>query len=93
MGAVVAAVEAVFEGGGAEGRQAVDWVRRWARYCLSRSWSGMRARRWRASRGIESEAHRGRLLEFDLDAAAGGVFDGLLGLVVETVACETASEG
>ena len=43
--------------------------------------------------GESSEAHRGRLLEFDRDAAAGGVFDGLLGLVVEIVASETASEG
>ena len=32
------------------------------------------------------EAHRGRLLEFDLDSAAGGVFDGLFGLFVEVVA-------
>ena len=31
-------------------------------------------------------AHRGRLLEFDIDAAAPGVFDGLLGLIVEVVA-------
>ena len=31
------------------------------------------------------EAHRGRLLELDLDSAAGGVFDGLFGLVVEVV--------
>jgi len=30
-------------------------------------------------------AHRGRLLEGDADAAARGVFDGLLGLVVEVV--------
>ena len=30
-------------------------------------------------------AHRGRLLELDLDAAAGGAFDGLLGLVAEAV--------
>ena len=28
-------------------------------------------------------AHRGRFLEGDVDAAAGGAFDGLLGLVVE----------
>ena len=32
------------------------------------------------------EAHRGRLLEGDADAAARGVFDGLFGLVVEAVA-------
>ena len=31
------------------------------------------------------EAHRGRLLELDLDSAAGGVFDGLSGLAVEVV--------
>ena len=30
-------------------------------------------------------AHRGRLLESDIDAAARGVFDGLLGLVVEVL--------
>ena len=36
-------------------------------------------------------AHRGRLLEFDLDAAAGGVCDGLLGLVVEVVAPQAAA--
>ena len=30
-------------------------------------------------------AHRGRFLEGDVDAAAGGVFDGLLGLVGEVV--------
>ena len=31
-------------------------------------------------------AHRGRLLECDIEAAARGVFDGLLGLIVEVVA-------
>ena len=37
-------------------------------------------------------AHRGRLLKLDLDATAGGVFDGLLGLVVEVVvALQTAT--
>ena len=36
-------------------------------------------------------AHRGRLLELDLDAAAGGVFDGLLGLVVEAVLPQAAT--
>ena len=36
-------------------------------------------------------AHRGRLLEFDLDAAAGGVCDGLLRLVVEVVAPQAAA--
>ena len=30
-------------------------------------------------------AHRDRLLKLDLDATAGGVFDGLLDLVVEVV--------
>ena len=39
--------------------------------------------------GESSGAHRGRLLYLDIDAAAGGVFDGLLDLVVETVAFET----
>ncbi len=36
-------------------------------------------------------AHRGRFLELDLDAAAGGVFDGLLGLVVEAVVLQAAA--
>ena len=36
-------------------------------------------------------AHRGRLLKLDLDATAGGVFDGLLGLVVEVVALQAAT--
>ena len=33
------------------------------------------------------------VLEFDRDAAAGGVLYGLLGLVTESVMSETASEG
>ena len=36
-------------------------------------------------------AHRGRFLELDLDAAASGVFDGLLGLVVEAVVLQAAA--
>jgi hypothetical protein len=36
-------------------------------------------------------AHRGRLLKSDLDAAAGGVFDGLLGLVIEAVVLQAAT--
>ena len=36
-------------------------------------------------------AHRGRLLKLDLDATAGGLFDGLLGLVVEVVAPQAAT--
>ena len=36
-------------------------------------------------------AHRGRFLEGDVDAAAGGVFDGLLGLVVEIVVPQAAA--
>ena len=36
-------------------------------------------------------AHRGRFLEMDLDAAAGGVFDGLLGLVGEVVGPQAAA--
>ena len=36
-------------------------------------------------------AHRGCFLELDLDAAAGGVFDGLLRLVVEVVAPQAAA--
>jgi hypothetical protein len=37
-------------------------------------------------------AHRGRLLERDIDAAASGVFDGLLGLVVEVVVLQAVTE-
>ena len=37
-------------------------------------------------------AHRGRLLEGDADAAASGVFDGLLGLVVEVVVPQAVAE-
>ena len=37
-------------------------------------------------------AHRGRLLECDIDAAARGVFDGLLGLVVEVVVRQAVTE-
>ena len=36
-------------------------------------------------------AHRGRLLKSDLDAAAGGVFDCLLGLVVKDVHAQAAT--
>ena len=35
-------------------------------------------------------AHRGRLLEGEFDAAAGGVLDCLLCVLVETVVCQTA---
>ena len=37
-------------------------------------------------------AHRGRLLEIDADAAASGVFDGLLGLVVALVGPQAVAE-
>jgi len=37
-------------------------------------------------------AHRGRLLECDIDAAARGVFDGLLGLVVQVVVRQAVTE-
>ena len=37
-------------------------------------------------------AHRGRLLEGDADAAARGVSDGLLGLVVEVVVPQAVAE-
>jgi len=36
-------------------------------------------------------AHRGRLLNLNLDVAAGGVFDDLPGLVVEAVALQAAT--
>ena len=37
-------------------------------------------------------AHRGRLLESDVDTASRGVFDGLLGLVVEAIALQAVAE-
>jgi hypothetical protein len=37
-------------------------------------------------------AHRGRLLEGDANAAASGVFDGLLGLFVEVVVLQAVTE-
>jgi hypothetical protein len=37
-------------------------------------------------------AHRDRLLEGDADAAASGVFDGLLGLFVEVVELQAVTE-
>ena len=36
-------------------------------------------------------AHRGRLLESDIDTASRGVFDGLLGLVVEAVVLQAVA--
>ena len=36
-------------------------------------------------------AHRGRLLEGDADAAARGVFDGLLGLIAQVVVLQAAT--
>ena len=82
MGGVVAAMEAVFEGaqkaGGGLG-EAVDEI-------LPESLVGDAGEAVAGVAGKWGEAHRGRLLEFDLDATAGGVFDGLLGLVVEAVA-------
>ena len=36
-------------------------------------------------------AHRGRLLELDIDTAAHGVFDGLFGLVVEFVVLQAVA--
>merc|ERR1740130_1730966 len=56
------------------------------------AWSTNRSTTPSASRGEPGVgtpgggvAHRGRLLELDFDAAARGVLDGLLGLVVELV--------
>ena len=91
MGGVVAAMEAVFEGaqkaGGGLG-EAVDEI-------LPESLVGDAGEAVTGVAGESSEAHRGRLLEFDRDAAAGGVFDGLLDLLADNldVASETASEG
>ena len=45
-------------------------------------------RLFRVGRGAD---HRGRLLETDIDAVAGGVCDGLLGLVVEKVLLQAAA--
>eukprot|EP00964_Phaeocystis_antarctica_P009106 scaffold4936_cov73-Phaeocystis_antarctica.AAC.1 len=50
--------------------------------------STLPSRAWRTVAGV---AHRGRLLKLDLDATAGGVFDGLLGLVVELVELQAAT--
>ena len=36
-------------------------------------------------------AHRGRLLELDIDTASRGVFDGLLGLVVEVIVLQAVA--
>ena len=36
-------------------------------------------------------AHRGRLLEFDIDTASRGVFDGPLGLVVEVIVLQAVA--
>ena len=79
-------LEAVLEGA-ERGWQAVEWARRWARHGLVR-WSGTRARRWWAVVGVAGEAgeaHRGRMLGSDRDAAGGGVFDGSLVLVGKAV--------
>ena len=49
-----------------------------------------------AARAAESGggvAHRGRLLELDLNAAAGGVSDGLFGLVIEHVVLQAVTGG
>ena len=51
-------------------------------------WASRVSRARRAGGGV---AHRGRLLKMDLDATAGGVFDGLLGLVAEAVALQAAT--
>ena len=49
------------------------------------------SRRASRARRAAAWAHRGRLLKMDLDATAGGVFDGLLGLVVEMVVLQAAT--
>ena len=36
-------------------------------------------------------AHRGRLLELDIDTVSRGVFDGLLGLVVEVIVLQAVA--
>ena len=36
-------------------------------------------------------SHRGRLLEFDIDTASRGVFDGLLGLLIHVVALQAVA--
>ena len=51
-------------------------------------WASRVSRARRAGGGV---AHRGRLLKMDLDATAGGVFDGLLGLIVEAIAEQAAT--
>ena len=76
------------------------WSGKWARHRLSR-WSGDAGE---AAVGVAGEsgesgvgtpgggvAHRGRLLELDIDTAAHGVFDGLFGLVVEFVVLQAVA--
>ena len=61
------------------------WVRRWARHGLSRS--GVAGESGESDVGTPGGgvAHRGRLLELDIDTASRGVFDGPFRLVVEVV--------
>ena len=62
------------------------WTRRW--------WASRASRASRASLASlpgGGEAHRDHLLKLGLDATADGVFDGLLGLVVEVVPPQAAT--
>ena len=87
MGEVAAAVEAVLEGRAQGRRRSVNEEMGEAR-TESLVWDA-----GEAVVGVAGESgapggsmtHRDRLLEDDADAAARGVFDGLLGLVVEFV--------
>ena len=98
MGEVAAAVEVVFEGA----RRAGGGVGEVVGEARAESLVGDVGEAVVGVAGESSEpgvgtpgsgvAHRGRLLECDIDAAARGVFDGLLGLVVEVVAPQAVTE-
>jgi hypothetical protein len=76
----------------------MEWARRWARHGLlgdvGGAVVGVAGESSRSGVGTPGGgvAHRGRLLEGDVDAAASGVFDGLLGRFVEVVVLQAVTE-
>ena len=99
VGEVAAAVEAVFEGAWMAGggvneamgeSRAESLVGDAGKAVMGVTGeSGVAVREPGAAGG--GVAHRGRLLNLDLDAPAGGFFDGLLGLGVEVIVLQTAT--
>ena len=89
MGEVAVAALAVFEiarragGVGEAGEAGESWGESWVVESLVGDAGEAVVGAMGASGG--GVAHRGRLLEGDADAAARGVFDGPLGLVVEVI--------